>query len=122
MAALCDWLEHQPESPLVRFTPSEADIDAVIDVRAVCQQQHRDLSIETMPTLPIPRKGRYGLIDYEKIFCPDAGRDIFETRGVDRANGCMVLVRPDQHVADVLPLSDHQGLADLFSRFMVTPA
>ena len=124
LTALCNWLEHEPESPVLRFTPSGNDIDAVIDVRAVCQQHHRDLAIETMPTLLLPRKGRYGLIDYEKIFCADRhhGPDVFESRGVDRAGGCVVVVRPDQYVADVLPLDDHRGLAEFFSRFMLTPA
>jgi hypothetical protein len=36
-------------------------VDEVIDVRAVFQQNHRDLAIATMPTLLVPRKGRYDL-------------------------------------------------------------
>jgi phenol 2-monooxygenase len=64
----------------------------------------------------LPRKGRFGLIDHEKVFCPDprAG-DLFDTRRVDRDAGCLVLVRPDQHVAAVLPLDGHQELADLLA-------
>ncbi len=30
-----------------------------------------ELAIEAMPTLFLPRKGRYGLHDYEKTFCAD---------------------------------------------------
>ena len=54
-----------------------------------------------MPALLLPQKGRYGLRDYEKMFCTDAngGHDIFEMRGIDREAGCMVVVRPDQYVA-----------------------
>jgi len=121
LAVLCDWLEHAPESPVVRYTRPGLDVDEVIDVRAVFQQSHRDLAIETMPTLLVPRKGRYGLVDYEKIFCPDLhrGPDIFESRGIDRTNGCMIVVRPDQYVAHVLPLDDHHGLASFFASFML---
>jgi hypothetical protein len=38
---------------------------------------------------------------YEKIFCADvlSGQDIFDMRGIDRKNGCIVIVRPDQYVA-----------------------
>ena len=120
LRTLCDWLERSPTSPVVRFTPPGADRDAVIDVRAVCQQAHRDLALESMPPLLIPRKGRYELIDYEKIFCPDlqTGSDIFASRGIDRIAGCMVVVRPDQYVAHVLPLDDHHGLAAFFNGFM----
>jgi phenol 2-monooxygenase len=121
--ALCRFLAEAPESPVRKYTARDADIDSVIDVLAVFQQGHRDLAIEAMPSLLLPRKGRYGLRDYEKIFCPDlkAGRDIFTMRGIDRTTGCMVIVRPDQYVAQVLPLDGYKQLASFFDRFMVPP-
>ena len=69
----------------------------------------------------LPRKGKFGLIDYEKAFTPDIrnGSDIFVLRGVDRAKGALVIVRPDQHVANVLPLDAHRELADFFGRFLI---
>jgi phenol 2-monooxygenase len=118
---LCDFLENSKRSPLRRFTPEGADIDSVIDPRAVFQQGHRELAVEGMPSLLLPPKGRYGLRDYEKIFCPDlsGGKDIFDLRGVDRSQGCMVVVRPDQYVAHILPLDAHDELAAFFDLFMV---
>jgi phenol 2-monooxygenase len=100
---------------------SGEDIDAVIDVRAVFQQAHRELAIEAMPALLLPTKGRYGLYDYEKMFCPDlrSGQDIFAMRGIDREKGCMVVVRPDQYVAHVLPLDGYAQLAAYFDGFML---
>ena len=104
--SLCDFLNESPKSPVRRYTPAGADIDSVIDVRAVFQQAHTELAIEAMPPLLLPPKGRYGLRDYEKMFCPDlkGGHDIFAMRGIDRNAGCMVVVRPDQYIAQVLPL------------------
>ena len=58
-------------SPIARFTPAGAEPDCVIDVRAIFQQGHRDLAVDEMPSVLLPRKGRFGLIDYEKMFCPD---------------------------------------------------
>jgi phenol 2-monooxygenase len=118
--ALCDFLADDPRSPVRRFTGGDADIDAVIDVRAVFQPYHRDLAIGTMPPFLLPKKGRYSLHDYEKIFCTDrkSGEDIFEMRGIDRQQGCMVVVRPDQHIAHVLPLEGFDALAEFFARFM----
>lgn len=124
LRALCDFLADAPSSPIRRHTPPEADIDAVIDLRAIFQQGHRDLAVAEMPGLLLPRKGRFGLIDYEKMFCPSpqGGQDIFDMRGIDRENGCLVIVRPDQYVAHVLPLDDHTALAAFFDGIMTRQA
>src|SRR5262249_13211301 len=101
--------------------PDGAEVDSVIDVRAVFQQAHRELALEAMPNLLLPRKGRFGLRDYEKMFCPDlkSGHDIFAMRGIDRNQGCIVVVRPGQYVAHVLPLDAHAELTVFFDGFMV---
>jgi len=119
--ALCDFLGQAGESPVRKYTSAGEDIDAVIDVRAVFQQGHHELAVESMPSLLLPRKGRYGLRDYEKIFCADlkSGHDIFAMRGIDRRQGCMVIVRPDQYIAHVLPLGGFAHLAAYFDGFMV---
>ena len=116
---LCEFLASDA-SPIQRFTPEGADIDTVIDVRAIFQQGHRDLEVDAMPAVLLPRKGRFGLIDYEKVYCPDpkAG-DIFDLRGVDRETGCVVVVRPDQYVSHVLPLDGHEALAEFFAGILI---
>jgi phenol 2-monooxygenase len=120
IAALCDYLARAAESPILKYTAEGEDIDAVIDVRAIFQQDHRTLADTAMPPLLRPRKGRYGLCDHEKIFCADlkSGNDIFSLRGIDRESGCMVVVRPDQYVAQLIPLDGHQELAAFFDAFM----
>ena len=69
----------------------------------------------------MPTKGKYGLIDYEKAFCPDLkhGPDIFDQRQIDRAEGALVIVRPDQFVAEVLPLDAFYDIKTFFGKFMV---
>jgi phenol 2-monooxygenase len=96
----------------------------VIDVRAVFQQDHRELELAAMPALLLPRKGRYGLRDYEKLFCVDGVRraDIFAMRAIDRQRGCVVIVRPDQYVAHILPLDAHAAITMFFDRFMLLAA
>lgn len=119
--ALCAFLEHAPDSPVRRFTPAGADVDAVFDLRAIFPQAHRDVAIEALPALLLPRKGRHGLRDYEKVFSPDLkdGPDVFDLRGIDRARGALVVVRPDQYIAHVLPLDAHAALAAFFAAFML---
>ena len=120
VATLCDWLEHDPASPVRRHTAPGEDVDAVIDTRAVFQQGFRELDFGAMPTLLRPHIGRYGLCDYEKVFCADLkrGADIFETRGIDRTAGCVVIVRPDQYVSHVLPLHARDDLTEYFGGFL----
>ena len=123
LASLCDFLSEHADSPVVRFTPCGADIDSVIDVRAVFQYSHHELSIESMPNLLLPAKGTLGLIDYEKIFCADSkhSSDIFVSRGIDRTRGALVIVRPDQYIASVLPLDDFDNMNAFFGQFMQIP-
>jgi phenol 2-monooxygenase (NADPH) len=118
---LCRFLSESPESPLKRYTPAGADVDAVFDVRAVFQQSHHQLAITAMPELLFPHKGRHGLRDYEKAFCAleaDA-QNIYAMRGIDRKEGCLIVVRPDQYVAQVLPLGDTAALSAFFAGFML---
>jgi phenol 2-monooxygenase len=117
--ALCQFLESH-ESPIRRFTPPGEDLDSVIDVRGVFQQGPHEIAIEHLPSVLLPRKGRFALIDYEKVFCPDpdAG-DIYDLREINRPTGCIVIVRPDQYVSHVLPLDRHDLLADFFSGILV---
>jgi phenol 2-monooxygenase len=119
LRALCDHLEHSPDSPLRRYTPAVADVDSLFDVRAVFQQGHRDLALPDLPSLLVPRKGRYGLVDYEKAFTPDPRSDVFELRGVDRVQGALVVVRPDQYVSHVLPLDAYAELAAFFAPLLI---
>ena len=124
---LCHFLADARESPVRKFTPTGEDIDSVIDVRAIFQQCHHDLAVETMPGFLLPAKGRFGLCDYEKMFSADlrsgqdifTRHDIFTLRGIDRERGCMVVVRPDQYVAHVLPLDGFEQLAAFFDGFMM---
>jgi phenol 2-monooxygenase (NADPH) len=115
---LCDFLESD-KSPITRFTPAGADPDSVIDVRAIFQQRHRDVAVDELPSVLLPRKGRFGLVDYEKTYSPAPAGDVFDMRGINRDTGCIVVVRPDQYVAHVLPLHGHDALTDFFAGILV---
>ncbi|MCC3298956.1 FAD-binding monooxygenase [Arthrobacter caoxuetaonis] len=120
LAGLCRFLAEDSASPLLRYTPAGSDSDAVFDVRAVYQQGHRDISVADLPALLLPRKAPYGLIDYERVFTPNRrAADIFDARGIDRSAGALVVVRPDQYVAHVLPLDGYQDLVDFFAGILL---
>ena len=117
---LADWLQTDPKSPVLRHTRQHEDIDAVIDFRAVFQQTFDQLAYEKMPSLLKPKTGSLGLQDHEKVFCVDhkGVGDIFDMRGINRDTGCMVVVRPDQYIAHVLPLDGFDELAAFFAGFL----
>jgi len=121
---LADYLQRTDASPIRQYTPGGMDIDSVIELLVVLQQGCRDVNMQALHPFLAPAKGVYGLRDYNKVFCPDLdkGDDIFEMRGIDREAGCMLVVRPDQHVANVLPLTDFEGLTAFFDTFMLPQA
>jgi phenol 2-monooxygenase len=121
IGALCEFLATDPASPVLRYTPTGADIDSCIDVRTVFQQHHHALDLQRMPAFLLPEKGRFGLRDYEKMFCADHrhDQDIFDLRGISRADGCIVVVRPDQYIADVVPLDGFARLSNYFARLLL---
>lgn len=118
-AQLIHFLANSESSPVIKYTPEGTDIDSVIDVYGVFQQQ--DLAIEEIPGFLWPAKGKYGLNDYEKVFHADQDNDIYALRGIDRSRGCMVIVRPDQHIANILPLNAQTELSAFFDEFMLVP-
>ena len=117
---LCDWLEKNSNSPIVKHTRKGEDIDALFDFRAIFQQTFEQLAYENMPSLLKPKTGKLGLQDHEKVFCVDHKGlgDIFDMRGIQRDKGCMIVVRPDQYVANVLPLDGYEELSAYFSEIL----
>lgn len=120
VSRLCDYLE---KILLPTYTSPKADIDSIIDIRAVFQKLRSSLTLSSLPGLLCPTKGRYGLQDYEKAFTDEESYgfgfgNIFKERGIDRETGCVVVVRPDQYVSTVLPLDGVDKLSEFFAGFM----
>ncbi|UEL30543.1 FAD-binding monooxygenase [Pseudarthrobacter sp. L1SW] len=113
VADFAEWLANSPQSPLAA-TPSDADPDAWFDVKVVYQQPHTAVDINAVPAVFKPQVGPFKLTDYEKVYATDPSADIFELRGLDRG-GVVVVVRPDQYVANVLPLTAMAELAEFFA-------
>ena len=118
LAQWADWIATSPTSPVVRYTPEGTDPDSVFDVKAIYQQDHTEVDIERVAGVFLPRVGPFELIDYEKVYAADPEQDIFALRGIDRS-GAVVVVRPDQYVAHVLPLHATDELAAFFAHNMV---
>ena len=68
--ALCQFLAESRQSPVRRYTPKGADIDAVIDVRAIFQQGHRELAIERCRRSLCPRRAATGFVTTKRCSAP----------------------------------------------------
>ena len=112
-ADLAAWLASAPDSPLAA-TPAGADRDAWFDVKVIYQQDHTGIDIGNVPAVFKPEVGPFKLPYLEKVYGTDPAADIFELRGIDRG-GVIVVVRPDQYVANVLPLTASAELAAFFA-------
>lgn len=115
------WLGTAPGSPLLRHTPAGTDPDSVLDVKVVYQQDHFGVELADVPEVFKPQVGPFGLVDYEKVYASSPAQDIFELRGIDRG-GAVVVVRPDQYVAAVLPLSSTDELEKFFAGALLPQA
>lgn len=122
-ARLVEWAS-AVEPIVATYTPADADADAVFDVKAIYQQPFEDIDILSAPALFLPKTGKLGLTDWEKVYtaAPNAwsDTDIFVERDLSR-DGVVVVVRPDQYVAAVLPLEATDELAAFFDG-MLLPA
>ncbi|MGN6220907.1 MAG: FAD-dependent monooxygenase [Microbacterium sp.] len=122
-SVLSEWAAFMasPDSPVRRFTPAGADIDALFDVKVIYQQRYDDVEFARVPEIFAPRTGFLGLTDWEKVYAagvdPWRSSDIFEERGLSR-DGVVIVVRPDQYVAAVLPLDAPTRLAEFFDGVM----
>ncbi|WP_442856986.1 hypothetical protein [Arthrobacter sp. YN] len=85
VADFAEWIANLPESPLAA-TPSNAGRDAWFDVKVNYQQDHTNVDINAVTA----------------AFKP--ANHIFKLRGLSR-DGAITVVRPDQYVANVLPLT-----------------
>ena len=113
-------MEESEDSPLNRFTPEAGDRNAISDIKTIYQQHYYSLDLFDAPEVFFPRVGPYKLQNLENVWTVLDSQDIFESRGISR-DGAIVVVRPDQYVAAVLPLEDTAALAEFFNGNLLEP-
>ncbi|MFI8090724.1 FAD-dependent monooxygenase [Streptomyces sp. NPDC086080] len=113
VANLAEWLTSSADSPFAGL-PDGVQPDDWFDLKVVYQQHHHAIEFSRVPEVFKPRTGPFGLVDREHVYAAIPEDDIFESRAVDRA-GVIVVVRPDQYVAQVMPLVATDRLAGFFA-------
>lgn len=118
VAEFATWWKNDAESPLVKYTPAGGDDDATFDTKVIYQQDYTEVEPGDVPDAFKPKKVPFGIIDINQVFSAGHGRDIFRDREIDKA-GAIVVVRPDQYVAGVFPLSARAELQEFFAQHML---
>ena len=119
---LAAFLAESPNSPIRRFTPTGADIDSVIDVRAIFQQGHRDLKVRRAAVHSAAAQGllrshrlREGLLPRPQ----ERRRHLRSARHRPRARVRWSSCVPTSTSRTCLPLDAHDELAAFFGRFLI---
>ncbi|UOE44081.1 FAD-binding monooxygenase [Agromyces larvae] len=118
LPAFAEWLTASPDSPLAAVPDGVAPNDW-FDVKVVYRQPHGEVDLGAVPRVFLPATGPFGLTDYEHVYAVDPADDVFAARGIDRG-GAVVVVRPDQYVAHVLPLTATDELGAFFAPIVRT--
>lgn len=114
---LADWLANDPASPVVKYTRDGEDLQSLFDCKVIYQQPFVDFDFTDAPEVFKPHGGPFDLLDYEHVYAALPDDDIFDVRGLSR-DGVVVVVRPDQYVSAILPLTDTDGLAAYFDSIL----
>ncbi|GAA3635524.1 FAD-dependent monooxygenase [Kineosporia mesophila] len=93
--------------------PEKLGHQASFDLKVIYQQPFGEVDLRRVPAVFRPRGGPFRLTDWEKVHATGPEHDIFAEREISR-DGAVVVVRPDQYVAHVLPLTAHDELRHFF--------
>ncbi|MEM7441160.1 MAG: FAD-dependent monooxygenase [Pseudomonadota bacterium] len=111
----------EPGKPMHAFCAAydRSGLSDAVALLAVFQAGHRTMDPMRLHPALIPPKGALDLTDFHRVFCVDPAADIYAMRGINRDHGVLLIIRPDQHVAEVLDLSDLNGVSGFFAKVFV---
>ncbi|KAH9821518.1 FAD binding domain-containing protein [Melampsora americana] len=113
---------------LARFLgESQEKSDSIIDCITILASARVSIEPDDFHDVLRPIKGKHGFRSYQKIFTDDESYHqghghAYEKYGIDSKIGCVVIVRPDQHVSLITGMDDYAGIAAFFDQFMLLPS
>lgn len=115
-----------PDSFLHRFTSSSKSIDSVIEILMVHSAPRTEIELLDLHEIFHPFDSVKGW-DYEKVFVDDTSYhqghgEAYQYYGIEQGKGCVVVTRPDQHVAFIGEVEDISDMDSYFSGFLIARA
>lgn len=105
---------------LRRYTPVDADIDSRIEILTIHSSPRKEVELlDDFPEILHPLRSDDMGWSYDKVFVDDecyhqGHGQAYEGYGVDKHQGCVVVVRPDGYTGFIGDLDDIAGLEDYF--------
>jgi phenol 2-monooxygenase len=108
-----------PNSFIRTCTPTSLPIDSVIEVLTLHTSSRNGVDALSLPDIFHPWSESKGY-HYWRIFAKDndRGDDIYKAFGIDEEVGCLVVVRPDQHVAYIGDLWNLDSVGKYFENVL----
>lgn len=123
---LARFLGESQDGPIKKYTPCGEESDSIIGCITILASARVFLEPDDFHDVLRPIRGKHGFRSYQKIFTDDetyhqGHGHAYEKYGIDSKIGCVVIVRPDQHVSLITGIDDHAGIAAFFDQFMLVP-
>lgn len=111
------------DSFLHRYSPNRENIDSVFEVITVHSAPRSSVELPSLPEIFHPFSEDTGW-DYNKVFVDDISYHeghghAYMNYGIDPRTGCMIIIRPDQHVSWIGDLEDIDSIESFFAAFMI---
>jgi phenol 2-monooxygenase len=108
-----------PNSFIHTCTPMSASIDSIIEILTIHTSDRDEVDALDLPDIFHPWSESKGY-HYWRIFARDndTGDDVYKAFGIDEEDGCLVVVRPDQHVAFIGDLWDLESVGMYFENVL----
>lgn len=68
------------------------------------------------------KAGTYGTIFPATLAILEPGSSAYEKHGVNRKNGCLAILRPDQHVSSVEHLEQREPVESFIAKSIISPS
>ena len=116
----------KPDSLIHRYKASKKPIDSVIEILLIHSAPRQEVELLDLHDIFHPFDEKLGW-DYDKVFVDDVSYheghgEAYKNYGVDRERGCVVIVRPDQHVGWIGELEEVHAMEQYFSRILIPQA
>ena len=116
------WWSSDQHSPLNTHVPQGDDPESLFDVKAIYPHDYTEIELTQVPDAFKPAGGPLGLVNVNNSFAQGTTwrtpADFYSERGISDT-GCVIVVRPDQYVANILPLTATDELAEFFRGFLL---
>ncbi|KAH9206669.1 FAD binding domain-containing protein [Leptodontidium sp. 2 PMI_412] len=111
------------DSFLRRYTPRSEAIDSVFEIITVHSAPRSSIELLSLHEVFHPFSEETGW-DYNKVFVDDVSYheghgEAYKNYGISPLTGCVVVIRPDQHVSCISSLEGVRRIDSFFSGFMI---